>query len=52
MADTKDPDRKLVSVTMRTELYQRLIGRCKALDVPASVYVRQLIQDDLDRNAA
>lgn len=39
--------RKVVSVTMTTELYDRLVRHCKDTDVPVSVWCRALIQQQL-----
>jgi hypothetical protein len=51
MAKTKDPDRKLVSVLMRTPLYDALVRHCQERDVPVSVWCRELIQRELTSKA-
>jgi len=40
-------NRKVVSVTMTAELYDRLVRHCKDNDVPVSVWCRALIQQQL-----
>jgi predicted DNA-binding protein len=41
------PDRRVVSVTMRDDLYQRLRSRCAALDKPVTVFIRDAIKQAL-----
>ena len=48
MADIKN-GRKVVSVTMLPELYNKLSHYCKNSDVPISLWVRKLIESELDR---
>jgi hypothetical protein len=48
MANIKN-GRKIVSVTMLPDLYEKLLCHCKTLDVPVSLWVRKLIQDELHR---
>lgn len=47
MADVKS--RKLVSVLMEPELYQRLTEAAAKADLKMSVWVRHLIRKELDR---
>ncbi len=46
MADFKN-GRKIVSVTMTADLYDKLVRHCKDIDVPVSVWCRALIQEKL-----
>ena len=48
MADIKN-GRKIVSVTMLPDLYKKLLCHCKTSDVPISLWVRKLIEDELYR---
>lgn len=45
------PDgRRVISVTMQPELYDRLMTRLQKLDQPVTAYVRELIRLDLARD--
>jgi hypothetical protein len=46
---SRKSDRKLVSVTMLPALHQKLSRHCKDCDVPISLWVRKLIEAELDR---
>ena len=46
MADCKS-GRKVVSVTMLPDLYKELVEYCKSIDVPVSVWCRDLIKQKL-----
>jgi len=48
MADIKN-GRKIVSVTMLPPLYEKLLQHCKSSDVPVSLWVRKLVEDELRR---
>ena len=48
MADFKI-GRKVVSITMLPYLYDNIVQRCKANDVPVSVWCRELIKKELER---
>jgi hypothetical protein len=39
--------RYLVQLTMQEDLYQQVQSRCRELDVPITVYARELIRRDL-----
>ena len=41
--------RRVVSVTMQPELYERLYAICKHLDLPVTVWVREAIKAQLER---
>ncbi len=43
--------RRIVSVTMKPPLYDELIERCKALDVPVTVFAREAITTALARQS-
>lgn len=48
MANLKS-NRKLISVTMLPALHDKLSQHCKDSDVPVSLWVRKLIEAELDR---
>lgn len=48
MADIKN-GRKIVSVTMLPPLYEQLLQHCKDCDVPISLWVRKLIETELNK---
>ena len=39
--------RKIVSVTMLPDLYEELVKHCKNIDVPVSVWCRDVIKREL-----
>ena len=39
--------RKMISVTMTADLYEELVRHCKSIDVPVSVWCRDLIKRKL-----
>ena len=41
--------RHIVSVTMQPELYAQLYEACKRLDLPVTVWVREAIKRELQR---
>lgn len=46
------PDgRRVISVTMQTEMHQHLISRCRELDQPITVFVREAIKRALQQGA-
>lgn len=49
MADFKN-GRKIVSVTMTDTLYNQLVAHCKDVDLPLSVFCRQLIQREVQKS--
>lgn len=40
--------RRVISVTMQPELYDRLYARCRELDQPVTVFVREALKHMLD----
>lgn len=36
--------RRVISATMQPELYEQLLARCKELDTPLTVFVREAIK--------
>jgi hypothetical protein len=49
MTTRKDDGRKLVQLTMRSELYERVRRYCDDREIPVSVWARDLIRQELDR---
>ena len=45
----KKLERKIVSVTMLPELYEELLEHCKNIDVPVSVWCRDVIKRELHK---
>jgi hypothetical protein len=35
--------RRIASITMKPELYEQLVGHCKALDIPVTIFAREAI---------
>ena len=48
MAELKN-GRKVVSVTMLSGLYEELVEHCKSIDVPVSVWCRDVIKRELHK---
>ena len=44
--------RRLIQLTMKPEFYDRIQEHCAAADVPATVWVRELIKKELARVGA
>lgn len=47
MTTRKDDGRKLVQLTMQPDFYERIRAHCKALDMPITVWARELIKREL-----
>lgn len=43
------PTRRVIQVTMQPDLYELVRQRCKKLDVPMTVWARELIKHELAR---
>lgn len=41
--------RHVISLTMKSDLYKQMQSRCDQLDLPVTVWVRELIQRELAR---
>lgn len=49
MTTRKDDGRKLIQITMLPALYHQIQNHCKQLDLPITVWVRELIKRELQR---
>jgi predicted DNA-binding protein len=49
MTIRKDDGRRVVSLTMQPELYERLQAMCRQRDLPVTVWVREAIKAHLER---
>lgn len=49
MTTRKDDGRKLIQLTAQPELYERIRAHCQSVDIPITVWARQLIKRELDR---
>lgn len=49
MNASKNDGRKLIQVTMRPELHDQVKERCDELDLPVTVWIRELIKQALAR---
>lgn len=47
MTIRKSDGRRIVSLTMKQDLYEQLIERCEQIDIPVTVFVRELIKREL-----
>lgn len=47
MSTRKDDDRRMIQITMRPDLYDKIRTHCKELDVPFTVWARELIRREL-----
>ena len=47
MTTRKDDNRKLIQLTMKPDLYDRIRNHCSALDMPITVWARELIKREL-----
>lgn len=52
MTTRKDDGRKLIQLTAQPELYERIKQHCRALDVPITVWARELIKRELEAHEA
>ena len=50
MTTRKDDGRKLIQITMLPDLYQQIRNHCKQLDLPITIWVRELIKRELEQN--
>lgn len=48
MTTRKDDGRKLVQLTMQPDFYERIRAHCKALDMPITVWARELMKRELE----
>ena len=46
----KDDNRRLIQLTMKPDFYDRIRAHCKALDVPVTVWARELIRRELEQH--
>jgi len=44
----KDDGRKLIQLSMKPDIYDRIRTHCKALDIPITVWARELIRRELE----
>ena len=51
MSTRRDDNRKLIQLTMKPDLYDRIRSHCSALDMPITVWARELIKRELDAPA-
>jgi len=49
MTTRKDDNRKLIQLTMKPDLYDRIRNHCSALDMPITVWARELIKRELNQ---
>jgi hypothetical protein len=49
MADGKNYSRKMIAVTATHSLYERCKQHCRSLDLPVTVWVRELIKRELEQ---
>lgn len=47
MSTRRDDNRKLIQLTMKPDLYDRIRDHCSALDMPITVWARELIKREL-----
>jgi hypothetical protein len=43
--------RRLIQLTMKPDLYERIQAHCSAMDTPITVWARELIKRELERTA-
>jgi hypothetical protein len=41
--------RRLIQLTMKPDLYERIQAHCASIDVPITVWARELIKRELER---
>lgn len=49
MTTRTDDNRRLVQLTMKPDLYERVRNHCRELDMPITVWARELIKRELER---
>lgn len=49
MTTRRDDNRKLIQLTMKPDLYDRIRNHCSALDMPITVWARELIKRELNQ---
>lgn len=49
MTTRRDDNRKLIQLTMKPELYEQIREHCSALDMPITVWARELIKRELNQ---
>jgi post-segregation antitoxin (ccd killing protein) len=42
--------RKLLQVSVKADLYERIRAHCDAIDIPMAIWTRELIKRELERN--
>lgn len=47
MSTRKDDGRKLIQLTMRPDLYNQIKDHCRSLDMPVTLWARELIKREL-----
>jgi hypothetical protein len=47
MATRKDDGRRLIQLTTQPELYEQIRQHCRSLDMPITVWARELIKREL-----
>lgn len=50
MTTRKDDGRKLIQLTAQPEFYERVRQHCRKLDIPVTVWARELMKRELDLN--
>jgi hypothetical protein len=48
MPTRKDDGRKLIQLTMKPDLYAQVKATCAQLDIPCTVWMRELIKRELN----
>ena len=48
MTTRKDDGRKLIQLTLMPDLYDRVRSHCKAVDMPITIWARELIRRELE----
>lgn len=51
MPTRRDDGRRLIQLTMKPDFYEQIRAHCKALDTPITVWARQLIRRELERES-
>ena len=49
MTTRKDSSRRLLQVSLKPDLYDRIRDHCEALDIPMAIWARELIKRELLR---
>lgn len=50
MTTRKDDGRKVLQLTMKPELYDQVKEHCQQLDIPVTVWARELIKRAMESN--